>query len=97
MIGRAAYDNPFMLREIEPRFYKVDSRINSKKEILNQYLEYVERQIQNGHSLNRMMKHLFGLSRGDKYAKSFRIKILEVIRDNSLKNHKNELEDLLVY
>ena len=97
MIGRAAYDNPFMLREIDPRFYKVDSRINSKKEILNQYLEYVERQIQNGHNLSRMMKHLFGLSRGDKYAKSFRKKILEVVKDNSLKNHKNALEDLLVY
>ena len=97
MIGRAAYDNPFMLREIEPRFYKVNSRINSKKEILNQYLEYVERQIQNGHNLSRMMKHLFGLSRGDKYAKSFRKKILEVVKDNSLKNHKNALEDLLVY
>ena len=97
MIGRAAYDNPFMLREIEPRFYKVGSRINSKKEILNQYLEYVERQIQNGHNLSRMMKHLFGLSRGDKYAKSFRKKILEVVKDNSLKNHKNALEDLLVY
>ena len=97
MIGRAAYDNPFMLREIEPRFYKVNSRINSKKEILNQYLEYVERQIQNGHNLSRMMKHLFGLSRGDKYAKSFRKKILEVVKDDSLKNHKNALEDLLVY
>ena len=97
MIGRAAYDNPFMLREIEPRFYKIGSRINSKKEILNQYLEYVERQIQNGHNLSRMMKHLFGLSRGDKYAKSFRKKILEVVKDNSLKNHKNALEDLLVY
>ena len=97
MIGRAAYDNPFMLKDIEPRFYKLDSSINSKKEVLNLYLEYVERQIQNGHNLSRMMKHLFGLSRGDKYAKSFRVKILEVIRDNSLKNHKNELEDLLVY
>ena len=97
MIGRAAYDNPFMLREIEPRFYKVGSIINSKKEILNQYLDYVERQIQNGHNLSRMMKHLFGLSRGDKYAKSFRKKILEVVKDNSLKNHKNALEDLLVY
>ncbi len=97
MIGRSAYDNPFMLKEIEPRFYKLDSSINSKKEVLNLYLEYVERQIQNGHNLSRMMKHLFGLSRGDKYAKSFRVKILEVIRDNSLKNHKNELEDLLVY
>ena len=43
------------------------------------------------------MKHLFGLSRGDKYAKTFRIKILEIIKDNNLKNYKKELEELLVY
>ena len=97
MIGRAAYDNPFMLKDIEPRFYNVDSLANSKKEVLSQYLEYVERQVQNGHNLSRMMKHLFGLSRGDKYAKSFRLKILEIIKENNLKNHKNELEELLVY
>ena len=97
MIGRAAYDNPFMLKDIEPRFYNVDSSASSKKEVLNQYLEYVERQIQNGHNLSRMMKHLFGLSRGDKYAKSFRLKILEIIKENNLENHKNELEELLVY
>ena len=97
MIGRAAYDNPFMLKDIEPRFYNVDSSANSKKEVLSQYLEYVERQIKNGHNLSRMMKHLFGLSRGDKYAKSFRLKILEIIKENNLKNHKNELEELLVY
>ena len=97
MIGRAAYDNPFMLRDIETKFYKTDSSINSKKEILNLYLEYVEKQMLNGHSLSRMMKHLFGLSRGDKYAKTFRIKILEIIKDNNLKNNKKELEELLVY
>ena len=97
MIGRAAYDNPFLLKDIEPRFYNVDSSTNSKKEVLNQYLEYVERQIHNGHNLSRMMKHLFGLSRGDKYAKSFRLKILEIIKENNLKNHKNELKELLVY
>ena len=97
MIGRAAYDNPFMLRDIETKFYKTDSSINSKKEILNLYLEYVEKQMLNGHSLNRMMKHLFGLSKGDKYAKAFRIKILEIIKNDNLKNNKKELEELLVY
>ena len=97
MIGRAAYDNPFMLRDIENKFYKTNTSINSKKEILNLYLEYVEKQMLNGHSLNRMMKHLFGLSKGDKYAKAFRIKILEIIKNNNLKNNKKELEELLVY
>jgi len=97
MIGRSAYENPFMLKDIESQFYGIDPATNSKKEILNQYLEYVNKQLNNGHSLSKMMKHLFGLSRGDKFAKSFRIKILEIIKNNSLRGHEKELEDLLVY
>ena len=57
----------------------------------------MNKQLTNGHSLSKMMKHLFGLSRGDKFAKSFRIKILEIIKNNSLRGHEKELEDLLVY
>ena len=97
MIGRSAYENPFMLKDVDSDLYGSTSITSSKKEILNSYLEYVEKKVIEGHDLGRMMKHLFGLSRGDKYAKSFRIKIIEIIKDNSLENHKNELEDLLVY
>ena len=97
MLGRTAYENPFMLKHVESEIYGSKARKISKKEILNQYLEYVERMLCEGHDLGRMMKHLFGLSRGDKYAKLFRIKILEIIKQNSLENHKKELEDLLIY
>jgi len=97
MIGRSAYENPFMLKDIESNFYNINPSTNSKKEILNQYLEYVNIQLAQGHSLSRMMKHLFGLSRGDKFAKTFRIKVLEIIKNNSLKGHEKELEDLLIY
>ena len=97
MIGRSAYENPYMLRKIENDFYKNDSTGRSKKEILKIYPEYVEKKLIEGHDLGRMMKHLFGLSRGDKFAKTFRIKILEIIKENSLKGHKKELEDLLIY
>lgn len=96
MIGRAAYDNPFILSDLDSIFYNEKSIPKSKKQILNTYLEYVERQIKNGHNLSRMMKHLFGLSRGDKNAKSFRIKILEIIKNNTLKGYKKDLEELLV-
>ena len=97
MIGRAAYENPFMLNEVDSRFYDRQSFIESKRQILNEYFEYVDRQVKNGHDLGRMMKHLFGLSRGDKYAKTFRIKILEVIKDKELQKHKKGLEELLIY
>ena len=45
MIGRAAYENPFMLKNIETEFYNESSVVDSKKEILNIYLEYVERKL----------------------------------------------------
>ena len=97
MIGRAAYENPFFIKDIDTELYDIESNVNSKKSILNQYLDYVEDKLQEGHDLSRMMKHLFGLSRGDKFAKSFRIKILEVIKKESLGQHRKELEDLLIY
>ena len=97
MIGRAAYENPFLIKDIDTELYGIESNINSKKSILNQYLDYVEDKLQEGHDFSRMMKHLFGLSRGDKFAKSFRIKILEVIKKESLGQHRKELEDLLIY
>ena len=97
MIGRAAYENPFLIKDIDTELYGIGSNVNSKKYILNQYLDYVEDKLQEGHDLSRMMKHLFGLSRGDKFAKTFRIKILEVIKKESLGKHRKELEDLLIY
>ena len=97
MIGRAAYENPFLIKDIDKELYGIESNVNSKKSILNQYLDYVEDKLQEGHDLSRMMKHLFGLSRGDKFAKTFRIKILEVIKKESLSQHRKELEDLLIY
>ena len=97
MIGRAAYENPFLIKDIDKELYGVESNVNSKKSILNEYLDYVEERLQEGHDLSRMMKHLFGLSRGDKFAKTFRIKILEVIKKESLNKHRKELEDLLIY
>ena len=97
MIGRAAYENPFMLKDVDSRFFNIESCIESKKQVLNKYFEYIDKQLKNGHDLGRMMKHLFGLSKGDKHAKSFRIKILEVIKDKQLQKHKKDLEELLVY
>ena len=97
MIGRAAYENPFLIKDIDSEIYGLESVLKSKKAILNQYLDYVEGKLEQGYELSKMMKHLFGLSRGDKYAKTFRIKILEVMKKESLKGHRQDLEDLLFY
>ena len=97
MIGRCAYDNPFMLKDVEKRFFNEDPNVESKKEILNKYLDYVEDKVQEGHNLPKMLKHLFGLSRGDKNAKIFRLKIIEAMKNNEIRDFRNDLEELLVY
>jgi tRNA-dihydrouridine synthase A len=97
MIGRSAYDNPFMLKDIEKRFFNEDPQIESKKEILNKYLDYVEAKVKEGHHLPKMLKHLFGLSRGDKNAKIFRLKIIEAMKENTIEPYRDGLDKLLVY
>ncbi|MDC1377086.1 tRNA dihydrouridine(20/20a) synthase DusA [Gammaproteobacteria bacterium] len=97
MIGRAAYENPFLIKDIDSEIYGLEYIKKSKKIILNQYLDYVEEKITEGHEISRMMKHLFGLSRGDKFAKIFRLKILEIIRLGEIKSQRKDLEDLLFY
>ena len=97
MIGRAAYENPFLIKDIDSEIYDLEYIEKSKKNILNQYLDYVEEKVKDGHEISRMMKHLFGLSRGDKFAKTFRLKILEVIKEGEIKSQRKDLEDLLFY
>ena len=97
MIGRSAYDNPFMLKDIEKIIFNEEPLVKSKKEILNKYLDYVEIKASEGHNLPKMLKHLFGLSKGDKNAKNFRLKIIEAMKNNEVTSIRNDLEDLLVY
>ena len=52
MIGRAAYENPFLIKDIDTELYGIESNVNSRKSILNQYLDYVEDKLQEGHDLS---------------------------------------------
>ena len=97
MIGRSAYENPFMLKDVEYRIFDEISHVDSKKEILNKYLDYVEIKVNEGHNLPKMLKHLFGLSRGDKNAKIFRLKIIEAMKENTIEPFRDDLNNLLVY
>jgi tRNA-dihydrouridine synthase A len=97
MIGRSAYENPFMLKDVENRIFDEISHIDSKKEVLNKYLDYVEIKVNEGHNLPKMLKHLFGLSRGDKNAKIFRLKIIEAMKENTIEPFRDDLNNLLVY
>ena len=77
MIGREAYHNPFMMNEVDQRLYgeAVDERTSF--EILDKYIEYMQKQMDEGVYLKHMSRHLLGLFIGQPGAKAWRRHISE--------------------
>jgi tRNA-dihydrouridine synthase A len=72
MIGREAYANPYLLAEIEEKFYPSRATIKSRHEILEEYLPYIQQQLTEGNRLNLITRHLLGLYQGLAGAKRWR-------------------------
>jgi len=95
MIGRASYDNPFMLSDVDEVIYKTQAIKKDKLEILNEYVDYILVMEKKGYDLSRMLKHLFGLSKGDKNAKLFRKRVHEIMIEGNLQDNRNKLIELI--
>lgn len=91
MLGRAAYDDPFMLSDIDSEIYSNTKVEISRKDLLTEYLDYVNVMIKKGYDPKIMLKHVFGLKKGEKDAKRFRVKVAEIMNSSSLVENKDEL------
>ena len=72
MIGRAAYQNPYLLAEVDRRFFGDIRPPPSRRQIVTAFLPYVERQLARGVPLNAMTRHLLGLFQGRPGARAWR-------------------------
>jgi tRNA-dihydrouridine synthase A len=91
MLGRAAYQTPYVLAEVDRRFYGVATPAPIRHEVLERFLPYVEAQLAHGIHLHAMSRHILGLFQGLPGARAFRRHIsenaprkdagIEVIRD----------------
>jgi tRNA-dihydrouridine synthase A len=70
MLGRAAYQNPAMLADVDRRFFAGEQR--TVEDAVEAYVVYVEGQLARGVPLNAMTKHLLGLFNGRPGARLFR-------------------------
>lgn len=77
MLGRAAYQNPYLLAEIDARFYGDPRPAPSRHEVLEAFLPYVERELAAGTHLHAMTRHILGLFQGCPGARAFRRHISE--------------------
>ena len=71
MIGRAIYQNPYFLKDIENIIFK-NSNISSREEIVKQILKYLEEEIKLGTKVNQVMRHTVGLYFGQPGSKEWK-------------------------
>ncbi|HEY2835969.1 MAG TPA: tRNA dihydrouridine(20/20a) synthase DusA [Rhizomicrobium sp.] len=82
MLGRAAYQNPAILLDIDHRFFGDAPR--DLEAALRAWCVYVERKLKEGVRLNSMTRHLLGLFNGRPGARAFRRHLSEnAVRDGA--------------
>ncbi len=72
MIGREAYQNPWMLADADSRIFKQPASARSRKEVVERMLPFVEQQQALGVPVHRITRHMLGLFQGQPGARSWR-------------------------
>ncbi len=71
MIGRLAYQNPYLLAEVDSRFYQ-DKTVPDRQTILANLIPYIERERAQGTAPAHITRHILGLFHGMPNAKYWR-------------------------
>ena len=72
MLGREAYQNPWMLSEVDSALFGMDKPAHSRDDVIAGLIPYVERQLDEGAHLNHITRHVLGLYQGVPGARKFR-------------------------
>lgn len=72
MIGRAAYDNPYLLAGADREFYGRGGRVPTRREVAEAMIPYVEQVVASGRSPRTVYRHMLGLCAFQPGARRFR-------------------------
>nr|VFK58647.1 MAG: tRNA-U16,U17-dihydrouridine synthase [Candidatus Kentron sp. TUN] len=72
MIGRAAYHDPYLLARMDEAIFGDSHPVPSRREVVERFIPYMQRQMTNGVPLGRMTRHILGLFAGQIGAKVWR-------------------------
>jgi tRNA-dihydrouridine synthase A len=72
MLGRQAYQEPYLLAELNRQFLDPSFALPAREAIVEQYADYIERRLAEGHRLSVMLRHIQGLYTGLPSARSWR-------------------------
>jgi len=76
-LGRAAYQNPYLLAEADRRQFGAGSDMPSRRRVIEALIPYTERHLRAGGRLNNIARHILGLYHGRPRARAFRRHIAE--------------------
>ena len=71
-LGRAAYQNPYLLAEVDRRLFGAAATPPSRRDAIEALLPYALRHIAAGGRLNNIARHVLGLYHGQPRARAFR-------------------------
>lgn len=77
MIGREAYQNPYILAEVDQKVFGLDTPIKKRKQIVEEMLPYIEQQLAKGAYLGHITRHMLGLFHNMPGARQWRRHISE--------------------
>lgn len=77
MVGREAYNSPYLLSSIDNDLFESNTDILSREEILHLYADYCARQMEAGERFHHISRHILGLYSGQFGGKAFRRFITE--------------------
>ena len=72
MLGRAAYQNPYLLAQVDRRFFADPHPVPSRHQVVTALLPYIERHLQSGGKLKHVTRHILGLFQGCPGARAWR-------------------------
>jgi tRNA-dihydrouridine synthase A len=72
MIGRAAYEHPSLLLEVDPQLFGAPASAPGARAAVEALFPYIEREMKKGARLHDVTRHLLGLFRGAPGARLFR-------------------------
>ena len=71
MIGRAIYQNPYFLTDIEKEIFKVKKN-PTREDVAEQLIKYLEKEVKLGTKVNHIMRHAVGLYHGQPGSKNWK-------------------------
>ncbi|WP_257263709.1 tRNA dihydrouridine(20/20a) synthase DusA [Endozoicomonas sp. ONNA2] len=77
MLGREAYQNPYLLSEVDGRLYGCQQPVKSRAEVIERMLPYIESELSQGTWLSHITRHMLGLYHGVPGGRRFRRHISE--------------------